>query len=136
MTAAECMERSYQVILADASVDEVVRRLKAPDADPIPVCEGDRLIGMVGYRDVASGVVAGVHRGDPVRARDVMAPDLVYCLETTEVEEAVALMRDRQMRVLPVVSADRRMVGVLSLASVSGSEASPGAGGPTVGSAC
>lgn len=115
MTARECMLREFQVIQPDASMDEVIRRLKSPDADPIPVCDGDRLIGMVAYRDVAAGAAAGVRRGGQVRARDVVAPDLIYCRETTEVEEAAALMRENDVRVLPVLNAEGRIVGVLTL---------------------
>jgi CBS domain-containing protein len=82
------------------------------DAEPVPVCDGNRLIGMVSYRDVATGV----RRGGPGRARDVVAQDIIYCLETTTVDEASALMRDNEVRVVPVLNADRRLVGILHLA--------------------
>ena len=120
MTAREIMTRKYPVVHPDAPVEEVIRRLRSPDADPLPVCDGDRLIGMVSYRDVATGVLAGVRRGGPVRARDVVAPDIIYCLETTDVEEAAALMRDNDVHSLPVLNEDRRLVGFIGLASASG----------------
>jgi CBS domain-containing protein len=118
MTASELMTREYPIIHPDAPVEEVIRRLKTPNSEPLPVCDGDRLIGMVGYRDVAARVLAGVRRGAPVRARDVVAPDIVYCLETTDLDEAAALMRDNDVRSLPVLNNARRLVGILALASV------------------
>jgi CBS domain-containing protein len=112
------MTREFEALHPEAPVEEVVRRLKVPDADPIPVCDGNRLIGMVSYRDVAAGVAAAVRRGGSVRARDVVAQDIIYCLETTTVGEAAALMRENDVRVVPVLNAERRMVGILHMAKV------------------
>src|SRR4029077_20500308 len=113
MTVGERMARDFDVIHPDAPLEEAIRRLKTPDADPIPVCDADRLIGMVSYKDVAAGVAASVRHGGPVRARDLVAPDLLYCRESTELEEAVTLMRENDVRVVPVLNAEGRIVGVL-----------------------
>lgn len=129
MTANELMTREYPVVHPDAPVEEVIRRLKSPDSAPLPVCDGDRLVGMVGYRDVAMRALAGMRRGSPVRARDVVAPDIIYCLETTNVEEAAALMQDNDVRLLPVLNDARRVVGFLDLANVRAELVPPHDGG-------
>jgi CBS domain-containing protein len=118
MTAREFMTREFPVLHPDDPVEEVVRRLKSSEVDPLPVCDGDRLVGVVNYRDLAARVGGAGRRGRPVRARDVVAEDVIYCRETTALEEAVALMRDNQVRSLPVLNADGRLVGILPLASV------------------
>src|SRR5258705_10693612 len=78
MTAGECMTREFEAIHPEAPVEEVVRRLKTPDADPIPVCDGNRLIGMVSYRDVTAGAATGVRRGGQVRGPDLAAQAIIY----------------------------------------------------------
>jgi len=124
MKAGECMVREFQAIHPDAPVEEVLRRLGVPGAEPIPVCDGNRLIGMVGYKDVAAGVAADVRRAGPVRARDVVAVDVIYCRETTELREATELMRENDVPLVPVLNAEGRIVGILRLAAL------PGSGGP------
>ena len=125
MTARERMASTFECIHAETSVEDVLRRLKTPDADPLPVCDGDRLIGMVSYRDAAARAGGGGRWGVHPRARDLVAPDLIYCLETTKLEEAVALMRDNNVRSLPVLNASGRLVGMLALENVPADRAGP-----------
>ena len=85
----------------------------------IPVGENDRLIAMVTDRDI---VIRGVANGkDPSKltARDVMTKGVTYCRDNEEVDEAVRIMESERIRRLPVIDANKRMVGMISLGDMS-----------------
>lgn len=124
MTAGELMTRTFEVVHPDALIEHVAARLAAPEAEPLLVCEHGRLTGVLDRDDVAraNGAAGGARR---LRVRDVVAPDVLYCLEGTDLVEAAALMRESRARVIPVLSADRRPVGVVRLADVPDEDRAP-----------
>jgi CBS domain-containing protein len=83
----------------------------------LPVGENDRLIGIVTDRDIA---VRGVAEGRPASAkvRDVMSEKVFYCFDDNDVAEAARLMSEHQVRRLPVLNRDKRMVGIVALADL------------------
>lgn len=84
----------------------------------VPVCDGTRLLGMVTDRDLT---IRGMARGlaaDSTPLSQVMSGDVKWCYDDQSVEEAAQLMCDAQIRRLPVVDHDKRLVGVLSLGDV------------------
>lgn len=97
---------------------DIAERMRKDDIGALPVGENDRLIGMVTDRDI---VVRGLGDGsDPIQltARDVMTEPIVYCTANEELEDAVRIMERNQVRRLPVIDENRRMVGMLSLGDV------------------
>src|SRR5262245_10435356 len=87
------------------------------DAGVLPVDENDRLIGMITDRDIAvRGSAMG--KGPDASVRDVMTADIKYCFDDQEVEEVTRNMGDLQVRRLPVVNREKRLVGILSLGDV------------------
>jgi len=87
------------------------------DAGSIPVTEGDRLIGMITDRDIALRAVAeGRSPNTPVR--DVMTDDIKYCFEDDDVAQVAQNMAELQVRRLPVVNRDKRLVGIVALSNV------------------
>jgi len=89
--------------------------MKDLDVGPLPVCEGDRLVGMVTDRDITVRAVAEGCDSRTTTVRDVMTSDVVYCFENQDVEEAARLMKEHQVRRLIVLSRDKRLVGIVSL---------------------
>jgi CBS domain-containing protein len=85
------------------------------DIGSVPVVEDDRLVGMVTDRDIVVRVLAdsGVVNGKT--ARDAMSPGVLYCFDDESVEAVLENMGDQQVRRLPVVNRDKRLVGVVSL---------------------
>jgi CBS-domain-containing membrane protein len=81
-------------------------------AGPLPVGENDRLIGMVTDRDIA---VRAVAEGKPASAkvRDVMSEKVFYCFDDNDVAESARLMSEHQVRRLPVLNRDKRLVGIV-----------------------
>jgi CBS domain-containing protein len=89
------------------------------DIGSTPVVEDDRLIGMVTDRDIVLRVVAGDSNLDRAQARDAMSPGILYCFEDDSVESVLQSMGDNQIRRLPVVNRQKRLVGYVSLGDLS-----------------
>jgi CBS domain-containing protein len=90
-------------------------RMKTLDVGTLPVCENDRLVGMITDRDITTRAVAQGFGGTVGCARDVMTPDVVYCFADQDVAEAARLMQNHQIRRLVVLNRDKRLVGIVSL---------------------
>jgi CBS domain-containing protein len=111
----DVMTSSPQVIRPEATVAEAASLMRRLDVGAIPVCDGRRLQGMITDRDI---VVRSVSDGrDPhlTTVRDVMTDEIVYAFEDDPVDRAASLMRDRQIRRLPIVDRDKDLVGIVSL---------------------
>jgi CBS domain-containing protein len=103
----------------DATIAEIARRMRAEDIGSIPVALNDRLIGMVTDRDI---VIRGVaDDGDIARttARQVMSQSILYCFSDESVAAVLKNMGENQIRRLPVVDRDKRLVGIVSLGDLS-----------------
>ena len=98
---------------------EVAKMMKSHDIGCVPIGENDKLIGMVTDRDIAIRCVADGADLSKTTARDVMSKKIIYCMEDEDIEDAVHLMEEKQIRRLPVINAEKRMVGMLSLGDVS-----------------
>ncbi|MCI0462241.1 MAG: CBS domain-containing protein [Gemmataceae bacterium] len=115
MRVNEVMTRGVECIRPDATLQEAAERMKALDIGPLPVCDDDRLVGMLTDRDLVLRAVAEGRDPRTTRVRDTMTPDIVYCFEDQDVREAARLMKEKQIRRLVVLNRDKRLVGILSL---------------------
>lgn len=120
MTAGELMTRKFDVVHADAYVEDVARKLKSCDTGVLPVCKDGLLVGMVTHGDLAARVAPSNRRAEHTRIADVIAPDILFCFENTEVTEAANLMKENQVPLLPVLSRSKKVVGVLALKDIPG----------------
>jgi CBS domain-containing protein len=109
------MTLHVEVIHPDATLHEAAEKMKSLDVGPIPVCDGDRLVGMVTDRDITVRATAEGRDPNTTRVRDVMTPDIIYCFEDQDVEEAARIMGEQQIRRLVVLNRDKRLVGIVSL---------------------
>ena len=125
------MTRSFDVIHPDVPLARVASRLDSAGGRPILVCEHDRLIGVLDAEALHAGPWLRANSARPLRVRDAVVPDVLYCLESTDLAEAAALMREHRVQAIPVLSADRRLVGVVALEDVPAEEP-PGASAPSV----
>jgi CBS domain-containing protein len=112
---SEVMTPHARCIGPESTLVDAARQMRELDVGSLPICENDRLAGMVTDRDlVLRGVGEGLDpRSTPVRA--VMSPGIVYIFEDQDVEEAARLMEVKQIRRLPVLNRDKRLVGIVSL---------------------
>lgn len=115
MQVKEAMTSGVECINPDATLREAAEKMQSLDIGPLPVCENDRLVGMITDRDIT--VRATAAGADPAveQVRDVMTPEVVYCFDDQDVNEAARLMRDKQIRRLVVLNRNKRLVGIVSL---------------------
>jgi len=115
MQLKDVMTRDVEVIAPDATLTEAAQKMKALNVGPLPVCDGERLLGMLTDRDITVRATAAGQSPREVRVRDVMTRDVVYGFEDQDVGDAVRLMEQRQIRRLVVLNRDQKLVGIVSL---------------------
>jgi CBS domain-containing protein len=108
------MRRDFEVVHPDATIAEAARRLSRVGT-PLPVSAGGHLMGLVGPEDLARPPRHDASSLRLTRIRDLIAPEVVFCLVNTEVDEAAALMHENHLERLPVLDEHRLLVGVLAL---------------------
>lgn len=117
MKVKEAMTRDVHIAAPDETIRHAAATMATLDAGALPVGEKDRLVGMITDRDIAiRGVAEG--KGPDTPVREVMTPDIKYCFDDQELEEVIQNMGDIQVRRLPVVNRDKRVVGILSLGDI------------------
>ncbi len=114
MRVSEAMTRDVRVASPDQSIREAARTMAEIDTGVLPVGESDRLVGMITDRDIAIRAVAE-GKGPDTPVREVMTQDVKYCFEDEDTDHVARNMADQQVRRLPVVNRDKRLVGILSL---------------------
>jgi CBS domain-containing protein len=115
MLIKEVMTHDVDTIAPDTTVEVAARHMRDRDIGSLPVGENDKLVGMVTDRDIVLNAVATARDPSTTTARDVMSPKLLYCFDDQSVEEVLTNMGDVQVRRLPVVNRDKRLVGIVSI---------------------
>jgi len=118
MRVKEIMKRDVEHVSPDSTVLEASEKMKARAWEPLPVCEEERLVGILTDRDITVRITEGGHDPARCKVRAAMTPEVVYCFEDQEVEEATWYVRDQNMWQVPVLDRDNRLVGILSLADL------------------
>lgn len=119
MKVRDAMHGKVEWAQPTETVQSLAKRMRELDIGSIPIGENDRLIGMVTDRDIALRAVADGRDPALLTAREVMSKGIVYCRDDEDLEDAVRIMEQKQIRRLPVVDEKKRMVGILSLGDVS-----------------
>ena len=110
----DVMSHDVQVISPEATIQEAAARMRDDGFGMLPVGEHDRMIGVVTDRDMAVRAVAE-GKGSDTLVRDVMSEDVIWCYEDDTVETGADKMSQYQVRRLPVVNREKRLVGIVSL---------------------
>ena len=123
MRVSEAMTREVRVASPGQSIRDVAKIMAEIDAGAMPVGDNDRLVGMITDRDIAiRGVAQG--KGPDTPVREVMSTETVlYCYEDEELDHVAKNMSQQQVRRLPVVNREKRLVGIVSLGNLAQSEA-------------
>jgi CBS domain-containing protein len=116
MKIKEIMTKDVEVIHPDETLQVAAQKMGNRDIGFLPVCDGDRLVGVISDRDlVLRGVAQGMN-STVMLGRELMTSPVIYCFEDQDVKEAAKLMEVNQIRRLVVLSRpDKRLVGVVSL---------------------
>ncbi len=117
MRINEIMTRNVRTIRPDQNIREAAAIMAQIDTGALLVNDQDRLVGMLTDRDIAIRAVAE-GRGADTPVQQVMTPNIYYCFEDEDVQHVAENMADIQVRRLPVLNREKRLVGVVSLGNI------------------
>ena len=122
----ELMSRDVKMISPNTTIAEAAKKMRDGDFGMLPVGEGDIMVGTISDRDIAIRAVAE-DKGVATKVQDVMSKGVAWVYEDDSVEQAAMIMSEHQVRRLPVVNREKRLVGILALGdlAVQSAEARP-----------
>ena len=88
MKLKDIMSTTVEVVRPDDSIQEAARRMSSLDVGALPVCDGDRLSGMITDRDITIWATAAGHDPKTTPVEDCRSSKVVYCFEDQDVEDA------------------------------------------------
>lgn len=122
------MTSDARCVAPDTKLTEAAKLMGELDVGALPVCDNDRLAGMITDRDIAVRAVARGCDPNQTMVQDAMTAGIVFIYEDQDVEEAARLFETKRIRRLPVLNREKRMVGIISLGDLA-INASSGLGG-------
>jgi len=125
MLAKECMTKTVELGSPHMSLLEASQIMRDGDFGVLPIGENDRLMGMITDRDIVVRAVAEGKDPKNVPVREIMSPKVLYCYEDQTLEEIAQNLGDNQIRRLPVLNRQKRLVGILSLSDLALADADP-----------
>jgi CBS domain-containing protein len=132
MKVREAMTRDVRLVKPDQPISEAARLMAEFDIGAVPVEENDRLVGMITDRDIAVRAV-GAGLGPDTAVREVMSREVKYCFEDQSIDEVTQNMGELRIRRLPVLTRDKRLIGILSLGDLAIDEGARDEAGEALG---
>lgn len=118
MKVSEVMTPQVELAGPGDSIQQTAKVMARIDSGVLPVGENDRLVGMITDRDIAIRAVGEGRDPKQTRVADIMSREVKYCFDDDDVEDVAENMSELQVRRLPVVNRDKRLVGIVSLADI------------------
>jgi CBS domain-containing protein len=121
MNIRDLMTSDVQTVSPTDTVQQAAGFMLSADTGSIPVCDGGKIVGMITDRDIA---VRGIGKGfgPDCSVADLMSKDVVCARDTDDVQAIAQQMSDKQVRRMPVLDADEKLVGMVSLGDLSRQE--------------
>ncbi|MGA7803794.1 CBS domain-containing protein [Bradyrhizobium sp.] len=117
MKVRDAMTPDVQLCTPDDTLKDAAEAMAALNVGLLPVTDSERLVGMISDRDIATRAVA-MGRGPDTAVREIMTVDVKYCYDDQDLEEVARTMGDIQVRRLPVLNRDKRLVGIVALGDI------------------
>jgi CBS domain-containing protein len=117
-TVSEIMSTHVRVVQPQESLRSAAQLMQELDVGALPVSDGQHLLGMVTDRDIAVRGVAEGLKPEEACVSDIMTPEVQYCSQDEDTEQVMRQMGERQLRRLPVVDRNKKLVGIVSLADL------------------
>ena len=115
MEIREIMTRNVEVVDPHANLQTAAQKMKDLDVGSLPVCDGERLLGMITDRDITIRATADGKNPTETAVGDTMSSGVTYCFEDQPISEAAQVMEEKQIRRLPILNRQKRLVGIVSL---------------------
>ena len=110
----DLMSSNVQIIGPDDMIQVAAIQMSNGDFGMLPVAENDRLIGTLSDRDI---VIRALAKGKDAssKVREAMSEGVIWAYEDDSVEECAKLMSEHKIRRLPILNADKKLVGIVAL---------------------
>lgn len=118
--AGEVMTEECFVVAPEQTIAEAALLMRDKDVGSIPVRANDKLVGMLTDRDIAVRATAR-NKGPETPVREIMSESVQYCFDDEDVGDIAQNMAELQVRRLPVVNREKRLVGMISLSNIADS---------------
>ncbi len=128
----DLMNRQFATVRPDAEVREVARLMKKQNVGFIPVCDEQRIHGIITDRDIVMRVLGDKMDVGTVKARDIMSKDVFWCFDDDSFETAAKLMQQHRVRRLLVLDHDGQLCGILSMSDIAYDESHDRLAGETL----
>lgn len=125
MLVKQAMIKRVKLASPKMFLNEAAQKMRDGDFGALPVGENDRLVGMITDRDMAIRAVAEGKDPATTTVGECMTKQVLYCYEDQTLEEVAKNLGDNQIRRIPVLNRQKRLVGILSLADLALSDADP-----------
>jgi CBS domain-containing protein len=122
---SEVMTREVETIAPEASVQDAARLMSELNIGALPVCDGGTLVGMVTDRDITLRATASGKAPQSTAVAEVMTEASTCCSESDSVDDVLRMMGDEQIRRVPVIDANRHLVGIVSLGDLATRQPAP-----------
>lgn len=124
----DVMSQNFKFMAPDSPIAQVAQQMRDIDCGFMPLAENDKIIGMITDRDITVRAIAEGKDPANTPARDVMTAKTYYCYDDQDVEEVCNNMGEIQVRRLPVVNREKRLVGIVSMGDLAQSASRPNIG--------
>lgn len=118
MKIKEIMTPNVEVVSPDMTLNDAARKMKDLDVGVIPVCDGEKIQGLLTDRDITIRATAEGLNPNSTPVGNVMTPEVHWCWEDDDIEAAEKIMRNQQIRRILVMNRDRKLVGIVSLGDI------------------
>ena len=115
---SDVMTKNVQCLSPETNLRDLAAKMKEIDCGAIPICEEDRLIGMVTDRDIVLRTLASGRDPNSCTARDVMTSPIVFGFQDQDIGEAARIMEAKEIRRIAILNRNKRLVGIVSLGDI------------------
>jgi len=126
MLLKEIMTHNVEVVSPGDTLEQAARKMQELNVGPMPVCEGNRVVGMLTDRDITVRATAAGCDPKATLVADAMTQDIIACYDDQDVRDAARLMKEKQVRRLLVLSRANDLVGIVSLGDLATEAGDPG----------
>lgn len=125
MRVADVMSREVELVSPEATIQEAATAMAEYDVGAVLIGSGESIDGILTDRDIILRAVVDGRNPAELRVKDIMSTTLFMCREDDTLEDAFRIMSERQVRRLPVLDADGRLVGIVTLSDLGRLEGDP-----------
>ncbi len=116
----EVMTRDVEVINPNDTLRDAAEKMRSLNVGAIPVCDGQRVLGMLTDRDIVVRAIALGRDANSTQVADAMSSGIAYCFDDEDADSVLDKMRDKQIRRFIVVDHNKKLVGIVAIGDFTG----------------